>query len=196
MNQEAAERVMGNLVLALEMLENTREFACLMPEVRVNLVYALPEARTPDEVAGVDGRITVVRGFPAAAGIPRWGVSDHMARLIIEVRKYDASFNAGINFKCDNEIIEVVKAYCAGRGLLFGAIDRTGEPAEAADVDGSSAPWKVKEVVANFGGVPRLFYEGSGWGKEPLFYALGGTATEVAAIAIEIARRCHQLKPE
>ena len=133
MNQEAAERVLGNLVLAIEMLENTREFTRLMPEVRVNLVYALPEAGTPDEVAGVDGRITVVRGFPTAAGIPRWGVSDHMARLIIEVRKYDASFNAGINFKCDDEIIEVVKAYCAERGLLFGAIDRTGEPPEAAD---------------------------------------------------------------
>lgn len=188
MNQESAEKVLGNLVLALGMLEGSREFARLIPEVRVNLAYALPGARTPAEVAGVDGRITVVRGFPAAAGLPRWGVSGHVARLILEARKYDAGLSAAINFKCDDEIIEVVQAYCAGCGRLFGSVDRSAEPAEVARIDGSSAPWKVKEVVARFGGVPRLFYEGPGWGKEPLFYALGSTATEVAAVAIEIAR--------
>jgi predicted fused transcriptional regulator/phosphomethylpyrimidine kinase len=46
--------------------------------------------------------------------------------------------------------------------------------------------------VANYGGVPRLFYEGSGWGKEPLFFALGNDAVEVTSIAIEIARRYQQ----
>jgi hydroxymethylpyrimidine/phosphomethylpyrimidine kinase len=181
--------------MALEMLESSREFARIMPEVRVNLVYALPEARTPAEVAGIDGRITAVRGFPAAAGLPRWGVSGHVARLLLEARNYDANLSAGINFKCDDEIIEVVQTYCAESGWLFGSVDRSAEPADVAEVDGSSAPWKVSEVVAKFGGVPRLFYEGPGWGKEPLFYALGGTATEVAAIAIEIAQRYH-LKTE
>ena len=42
-----AETVLGNLVHAVEMLENCPEFAALVPEVRVNLVYALPEAKTP-----------------------------------------------------------------------------------------------------------------------------------------------------
>lgn len=191
MNQVAAERVLGNLVLALDMLENSPEFARLMPEVRVNLVYALPCAGTPAEIAGVDGRITVVRGFPAVAGLPRWGVSGHVARLLLEARKYDANLSAGMNFKCDDEIIGIVHAYCAESGWLFGSVDRSAEPADVAGIDGKSAPWKVSEVVAKFGGVPRLFYEGPGWGKEPLFYALGSTATEVVAVAIEIARRCR-----
>lgn len=189
MKQQDTDKVLGNLVAALEMLEKSREFAFLMPEVRVNLVYALPDAGTPDEVAGIDGRITVVHGFPKAAGLPGWGVSGHVARLLLEARKHDANLRAGINFKCDDEIIEVAKAYCAGCGKLFGSVDRTNEPVEVARIDGSSAPWKVKEVMAKFGGVPRLFYEGSGWGKEPLFYALGSTATEVATVAIEIAKR-------
>ncbi|MGZ4926580.1 MAG: thiamine-phosphate synthase family protein, partial [Halobacteriota archaeon] len=30
-------------------------------EVRTNLVYALPDAKTRDDVLAVDGRITVVR---------------------------------------------------------------------------------------------------------------------------------------
>ena len=50
---EQAEIVLGNLVSAVEMLENCPEFSSLVPEVRVNLAYALPGAKAPDEVAGV-----------------------------------------------------------------------------------------------------------------------------------------------
>jgi len=186
-----AQLVMGNLVCAIEMLENCPEFSYLVPEVRVNLAYALPKAKTPQEVAAVDGRITVVKGWPHASGRVRMGVSDHMARLLIEVRKYDHTINAGINFKCDTVIAEVVQEYCSEQKILFGCIERTREPAEVAEQEGASMPWKIEQLVANYGGIPRLFYEGAGWGKEPLFVALGNDAIEVADIAIEIARRYH-----
>ena len=184
--------VLGNLVSAVEMLQNCSEFSHLIPEVRVNLAYALPGAKTPDEVAAVDGRITAVRGLPHASGMPRWGASDHMARLLIEVRKYDSTINAGINFKCDATVIEVVNKYCSEKGTTSGWIDRTEEPAEVAELDGSSMPWKIKQLVDRYGGVPRLFYEGEGWGKEPLFVAVGSDAVEVAGIAIEIAQLYQQ----
>lgn len=186
---EQSQMIMGNLVHAIEILHKCPEFSSLIPEVRVNLVYALPGAKTPDDVAAIDGRITVVRGLPHASGMPRWGASDHMARLIIGVRKYDTAINAGINFKCDSIIIELVKEYCAEKKILFGWIDRTNEPAEILEKDGASMPWKVKKLVDTYNGIPRLCYEGEGWGKEPLFYALGNDAVEVAGIATEIARR-------
>ena len=191
-DKENKELIIGNLVRAVEMLQNCPEFSHLMPEVRVNLVYALPEAGTPEDVAAIDGRITVVQGLPHAAGIPRWGASDHMARLIIEIRKYEPSINAGINFKCDAAIIDVVKKYCSEQNILFGQIDRTQEPTEVTEQDGTSMPWKIKHLVTSSGGVPRLFYEGEGWGKEPLFVAIGSDAVEVTAMAIEIAHRYCQ----
>lgn len=184
-----ADLILGNLAAAINMLECSRDFAALMPEVRVNLVYALPEARTSKQVAAVDGRITVVRGMPQASGPLAWGASDHMARLILEARKCDPSINAGINFKCDADIIKVVKQYAAERGIPFGWIDRTKEPPDVAGPDRSSMPWKVKQLVETCGVVPRLFFEGEGWGKEPLFVVLGKDAIEVARIALEIARR-------
>ena len=184
-----AEKILGNLLSAVEMLEESPEFSSLMPEVRVNIAYALPEAKTPQDVAAIDGRITVVQGKPHASGLPRWGASDHMARLLLEVRKYDSSINAGINFKCDAKIIEVVKKYCSERGFLFGWIDRTKEPEEVIRRDGTSMPWKIRYLVETFGEVPKLFYESEGWGKEPLFVAIGKTAVGVAGIAIEIAQR-------
>jgi predicted fused transcriptional regulator/phosphomethylpyrimidine kinase len=114
-----------------------------------------------------------------------------MARLVIEVRKYDPAINAGINFKCDATVIEVVQKYCLEQGVPFGRIDRSKEPAEVAGPDRSSMPWKVKQLADNYGSIPKLFYEGEGWGKEPLFMALGSDAVEVASIAVEIAR-CYQ----
>ncbi|MFC2051641.1 hypothetical protein ACFLT4_02805 [Chloroflexota bacterium] len=56
-------------------------------------------------------------------------------------------------------------------------------------------PRKIKQLVSSCGGVPRLSYEGEGWRKEPLFWALGSDATEVASIAIEVARRYRQITP-
>ena len=57
-------------------------------------------------------------------------------------------------------------------------------------------PWKVKQLVTKYGAVPRLFYETAGWGKEPLFLALGKDAVEVASMAIEIARRYRKKTQE
>lgn len=186
------DAVLGNLVRGMNTLRDCQEFALLIPEVRVNLVYALPEPHSPNDVAAIEGRITAVRGLPHASGMPEFGASDHMARLIIEVQQTQPEIRAGINFKCDATIMEAVKAYCAEKGYSFGDIDRTAEPAEVAGADGSSMPWKIAQLIERFGAVPRLFYEGDGWGKEPLFVAIGRDAVEVAEIACHIARRYAQ----
>ncbi len=194
-NAKDKELILGNLVLAMNTLERCPEFALLIPEVRVNLVYALPDARSRQDVAAIDGRITAIRGMPRASGYPAFGGSDHMARLILEVRKYDPAVNAGINFKCDSSIIEIAKKYCADHQWLFGWIDRTQEPTEVIQQDGASMPWKIKQLVASSQGVPRLFYEGDGWGKEPLFVALGKDAREVVQIATDIAKSYSEKIP-
>jgi len=186
--KSSREMVIGNQLLAVNRLEKCKEFSLLMPEVRVNVVYAMQGARTGKDVAAIDGRITVVNGYPHASGMPQWGASDHMARLILEARKYNPLINAGINFKCDKKVIRVVKRYAREKKLPYGWIDRTKEPPEASDIDGMSIPWKVKYLVEQGGRVPVLFYEGDGWGKEPLFFALGEDAQGVVNMAMEIAR--------
>ena len=192
--RDAAEKILGNLAQAVNNLQGCREFSLLMPEVRVNVVYALPGAGSGKEVAAIDGRITVVRGYPFASGSPAWGGSDHMARLIIEVRKYNANISAGINFKCDDAIIKVVKTYAKDNKLAFGWIDRTREPAEVSARDGGSMPWKVRQLVEQGGRLPDIFYEGDGWGKEPLFVILGVDAVSVVKRAIAIARKYKTAK--
>lgn len=182
------KKILDDVKKAVKSLEKCKEFSYLMPEVRVNLVYALPDAKTRMDVAGVDGRITVVKGYPKASGDVVFGASDHMARLIIEARKYDRSIRAGVNFKCDPEIIRHVKEFCEKEGLSFGMIDRRREPEEIIKKDKQSMPWKIKQLIQNYGKIPTVFYESEGWGKEPLFVVVGKNPREVVEISMSIAK--------
>lgn len=173
---------------AVRMLEACHEFSALVPEVRVNIVYAPEGAEHPDQVFGVDGRITVVAGMPKASGPIRAGVSDHMARLVVETSRHDPSIRAGLNFRWNEAISKHVQGYCAAKGLAFGSIDRAVEPKELIGKDKGSIPWKVKQLVATCGSVPPVFYESRGWGKEPLFFLVGPDPAGVANRAIEIAK--------
>jgi len=184
-----SEATLGNLVMALHILEDCAEFSALIPEVRTNLAYALPDAQVPQEVAAFLGRITIVRGYPHVVAAPNWGASDHLARRIIESRKFDKSVNAIINFKFEEKVLSVVQEYCQREGLLLGWLDRGEEPPEVSKHDQSSMPWKVERLFSRYSAMPRIYYEGPGWGKEPLFLAQGKDAVEVASIAVEIARR-------
>lgn len=182
--------VIASLEAAVAVLAAAPEFSRLVPEVRVNFVNALPVPRTPDDVAAVEGRITVVDGRPHASGPVRFGVSDHMARLVIELNRRDAAIRAGLNFRWHESVLAVVEPYCRERGLALGVIDRTDEPRELIGRDRGSMPWKVERLVAAAGGtVPRVFYESRGWGKEPLFFTVGPEPVALARRVIEIARR-------
>ncbi|MFX0011866.1 MAG: bifunctional hydroxymethylpyrimidine kinase/phosphomethylpyrimidine kinase, partial [Candidatus Hermodarchaeota archaeon] len=61
-------------------ISNNRKFSKLIPEVRMNISGALPNATFKEQIAGIEGRITIVGGYPKASGEIKFGVSDHTAR--------------------------------------------------------------------------------------------------------------------
>jgi hydroxymethylpyrimidine/phosphomethylpyrimidine kinase len=196
MNLNEEIEIFGRMSLALNILEGCQEFACLIPEVRTNLVYARPNSQTRADVLAVDGRITVVEGMPKAAGKLKFGASSHMARLILEVRKVDPSIRAGVDFANDPKLAAWLKEYCKTKGWVFSVIDRRYEPDEIKEAEGASMPWKVKAAIKAAGGlVPKIFYETGAVGKEPVSVLVGKDPIEVADQVCEIAR-CYNARQQ
>ncbi|MEN6396530.1 MAG: thiamine-phosphate synthase family protein [Methanoregula sp.] len=178
----------GRMTIALEEIEACREFVVLIPEVRTNMVFAHPHAKTPDEVMAIDGRITIINSMPRAAGRIRFGASSHMARLIIELMKTDPSIRAGIDFANSPGFSDWLSDYCKKEGWVFVLIDRRAEPAELRIAEGSSMQWKATEAVRAAGGhVPKIICDAGGMGKEPVCIIVGKEPISVAQDLCEIA---------
>lgn len=185
----------GKFLAAIEKIEQCPEFSSLIPEVRTNLVYTAKKPKGPGDVLGVDGRITVVDGMPRAAGRPRFGVSSHMARFLLDLQRYDGSIRAGINFAGGPGITKWLKEYGKTKGWAFGVIDRDSDPEKVTGGEGASMAWNVSEAVSSAGTrVPKVFYERAAVGKEPLTVLVGRDPLEVAEEICEIARLYAQKK--
>jgi hydroxymethylpyrimidine/phosphomethylpyrimidine kinase len=185
---EEKEQILGNLCLAIGMLQKSKSFGRIIPEVRTNIVFCLRNAKGVKDVAGIEGRITKIEGRPHPSGYPKFGASDHLARKILEIRKYNPEFRSAINFVYNEKLGKFLKKYCKERGIIYGCIDRSKEPERIAKKEKLSMPWKVAEAIKSAGEkIPEIFYEANAPGKEDLTVIIGKSATEVAKKAIEIA---------
>ena len=171
-----------NIKRALEIIQNSNQFATLIPEVRSNLVMAKKNATTINEVAGVPGRITTVNGKAKAFMKPEWGASSHMARLILEVMKHDPERRSAINLRYQPTLIELIKKL----GLKISSYNRLEEPEDQRKIEGGSINW----------GVPDVIYHTGDWGKEPIIALIGCDAVDVAKMAICLAQLYSIRKPE
>lgn len=177
-------KVLKNVKGAVKLLEDNLEVSNLVPEVRMNLVMALPYAETLDDVVGVDGRITIVNGRVKAAACPEFGVSRHLAKYVLTAMKYDSSIKAAINIRYSMNTLNI----CKKLGLSVSFYDRRKEPEEIKKIEGMSVPWGVEQAIKNIGKVPNVIYHEGDWGKEPMIVLLGEDAINVAKLVIKIAR--------
>jgi predicted fused transcriptional regulator/phosphomethylpyrimidine kinase len=183
----------GRLYLGLEQIESCMEFSALIPQVRTNFVYASKDSINLEDVLAVEGRITVVDKHPKAAGKIKFGASNYMAYLILEIRKADPEIRCVIDFVNSPEIVDFLKDYCKEKGWVFSVIDRHLEPEAVRGQEGASTPWKVAEAIRAAGGkMPKVFCEIGADEKEPVCYLVGKDPMEVAEQICELARKYHE----
>ncbi|MCX7844832.1 MAG: bifunctional hydroxymethylpyrimidine kinase/phosphomethylpyrimidine kinase [Candidatus Bipolaricaulota bacterium] len=174
-NAAAKAEVLEELERAVSLLGP--DFRELVPEVGSNLALATPFAMGEEDVAGLDGRIVrTVRGV--RVGVPRFGASRHMARVLLTARRFDPSLRAALNLRFGEDVLRAAER----AGLSMAAFDRAGEPAE----EGQSLPWGVSRALAACGHVPDLIYDRGGPGKEPMVRLLGRSAEDVVRKALRI----------
>ncbi|MGZ7049858.1 MAG: thiamine-phosphate synthase family protein [Methanobacterium sp.] len=179
-----------NLEKATQILESCPEFSQFIPEVRTNIVMAEEDAENVNEVAGIPGRITTVHGRPKAFMKPEFGVSSHMARLVLSIMRHDSSRRSAMNIIYNSKIIEI----CNKLGLKVSYYDRNEEPESVQKVEGGTIPWGVEESIKRIGEVPDIIYHQGAWGKEPSISITGTSAVEVAKMGVCLAKLYNNIE--
>ena len=163
-----AERVRSSVGRALRALTAASGFASLVPDVGSNVVECLPDARGIEDVAGAPGRIVDVKGRPTVPADPEFGVSAHVAQVLLAARAAGSPARAAVNVRYDPAFVDALREADI-RAVEFdpeGDRDGSGEAVRAALADRS-----VGERFA-------LFQTGA-VGVEPIIYVLGPDAPTV-----------------
>jgi hydroxymethylpyrimidine kinase/phosphomethylpyrimidine kinase len=151
-------------------LSNNKKKSKLIPEVRMNISGALPNATNKEQIAAIEGRITIVGGYPYASGNIKFGVSDHTARLILEAKKHDPSINFVINLKYNEDWIFLLQKQT---NLQMKEIKRERQPVEIKKKEFSTMQWIIKETMDQMGRFPDIIWDKGARGKEPIIRLFG-----------------------
>lgn len=180
-----------NVRQALQLIEDTKELALLIPEIGMNITYAKPDAVSTMEVVGVPGRIRSIARYPRAACPPEFGGSSHVARAVLTMIRFQPSFRSAISLKYDPEVIEI----CKQLDLVVSFYDRSEEPIDVKSVEDRTIPWGIECAVKRSSEPPSVVYDTGDIGKEPLIFLFGYTPIEVAQLAAKIAKEYIKRTP-
>lgn len=162
--QESA-RVRASVRRGLRILENTPGFAQQIPAVGSNLVESLSTAESIEDVVAVPGRILGVRGRVTVPGEPEFGVSQHVAGVLLAARAAGSSeIRAAANIRYNEDIRNTLEDQ-GHTAVEFDAevpIDEAISDAIATATDAT------------------VLYQTGGFGVEPVLYLLGPDAPTVA----------------
>jgi hypothetical protein len=158
-----AERVRSSVRRGVRTLENTSGFAALIPAVGSNLVEALPEAETIDDVAAIPGRILDIKGQATIPSDPEFGVSEHVASVLLAAHEAGHDARAALNVRYDEDLLEKLAA--AG----YETVEFDAEE----DVETAVADALADSPDAD------VLYQTGGFGIEPVCYLLGPDASAV-----------------
>jgi hydroxymethylpyrimidine kinase/phosphomethylpyrimidine kinase len=142
-----------------------------IPEVGMNFAYALPNAKTRNDVCAVDGRITKNKERLSLCGTIDFGVSKHVASIILAAMSYDASMRSAVNIRYSQKTVNL----CKQIGFTLGSFNRKNEPSDAA----STMEWGTKYAITSLGRLPDAIYDTGSVGKEPIIRILGKNPEDV-----------------
>ncbi len=170
-------KILDSLRMAVYMLESEPKFSRLIPEVRTNIVMALPDAKSTADIAGIPGRITVYRGKPFAVAPPEFNASKFMASLLLKIVEVDREQRSMICIRYDEKIGSIIREL----GFTYAQFHGCKERAEYLR--------KFSRILSELSGVPDAIIDLGGVGVEPVVYIIGRDAVEVVEKAFKILEK-------
>jgi hydroxymethylpyrimidine/phosphomethylpyrimidine kinase len=173
-------RAIGEVWRAAQMLVRNPKFVSLIPEVGSNIVMALPEAGSIQEVVGLSGRIVRTSHGAVITGFPELGGSEHVANIVLTALRYDPKIRSAMNIKYSSSVLRT----CKDLGLTISSFDRAREPRGVKTME-----WGTAQAIKKVGRVPQVIFDTGCPGKEAMIRLLGATPGEVASLALRVAER-------
>ncbi len=159
-----------------DFFSSKEEFCKLIPEVRTNISMSIPEAKSKKDIAAIEGRITIIEGYPKACGDIKFGVSNHTARLLLKTKEFDNSINIVMNIKYTPELIEKIKN---SSDLEIKEINRQQQSQNIRNEENSTMQWLIKECVNEIGRIPDIIWDKGAIGKEPMIRLFGKQSEDI-----------------
>ncbi len=152
----------------------------IAPEVGLNVACAVPKhvSRGIGTVMGVPGRLHLTPEGLRKVSCPWWGGSDHLARLLINARKY-GDVNVAMNIRYSPENVEKLRE----AGYVVVEVDRSKQPRGI-----KTMAWVVSEAVTKAGKLPDVIYDKGFYGKEAMIRLLAQDLCELKRMVEVILR--------
>jgi hydroxymethylpyrimidine kinase / phosphomethylpyrimidine kinase / thiamine-phosphate diphosphorylase len=156
-------RVLKSLHDASVVLQNLNMVE-LIPEVQMNVGYAIREARGIEDVAAFPGRIGHSHGRVCFKGGPEFGVSSHVARLILTYMQYYPHMRACANVRYDNGLVGRARKF----GMAAMRAERPKEPERGKGAEARGLDCLVEKALKGTEKPPDIIYDTGDIGKEPI----------------------------
>jgi len=158
-------KVINEIKNILDFFSQNQVFSNLIPEVRTNISGALDNAKSIMDVAGIDGRITIIDGYPKACGKIKFGASNHTARLVLTAKEFDKSINFVMNLRYLPNLINSLQEKTPFGIFKF---ERVTQPENIEKREDSTMQWLIKESIHDTGKIPDIIWDTGAIGKEPM----------------------------
>ena len=165
--------VIEELSIAINELEAITDLGKLIPETQSNFAYAIPNATSIKEVAGIKGRIVRIDQKVKASSCIEFGATQHIASAVISYMNINPLMRAGFNIKYDKKIIELLQSF-----MKVSEYDRRLEPQKLKEKEGYTIQWGVKKAILKDKEVRGIYHKGD-IGKEPMIILFGHNPAEI-----------------
>ena len=164
--REATAEAVESVVAALT--EN--KLAPLVPESGLAVAAATPHAERPDEVAAVDGRVTLTMAGPRPNHGVRFGAEPELARWVLAVREQDPARRFAVTCRLTDEIEAALDG-------LDGPVARVDEGERAAEATPEA---RIGQILEGVDGSPVAIVDRGAVGVEGRAIVLADGAATVA----------------
>ena len=151
----------------------------LVPEVGINIGFALPGASTPDDVCALRGRIVRIGDRLEPIGPAAFGASTHVARIILTAIRFHPGCRSAVNLKYRKKNARRLRS----TRLVLASFDRAAEPKGVSTME-----WGTEQAIVEAGTIPDVVYDEGAVGKEAMMRVLGTDPVDVLRKVRRIGR--------